>query len=233
MFWSSRFYCALCVKPATLCLLQGWEQQFAVNHLGHFLLTTLLRPELQASTQPSIVVNVSSIGHWFAAGGIDYAALQRAAAYDPVQAYADSKLANVMFSQHLAQVVGQRAFAVHPGIVDTGLWSHAAAAGSVQASFVRWLRAQVMKTPAEGAAAILACVVASTCGHGHCVAVSGGFHADGKPCAALPIASDASAIRELMSISTQSIQQWWTACEQFAVPPAWYSAMRARWNRAN
>jgi len=100
----------------------GHELQFATNHLGHFLLTSLLSPLLVSGSR---IVNVSSAGHalgevrfedWNFNGGKDYEAWQ---------AYGQGKAANVLFSKALAtklQPKGVLAFSLHPGnIAGTGL----------------------------------------------------------------------------------------------------------------
>ncbi len=103
----------------------GYEMQFATNHLGHFLLTTQLWPELRASQ--GRVVSLSSLGHRFS--GIRFNDPNfMTQPYDKWVAYGQSKTANALFAVHLDKI-GQpfniRAFAVHPGrIVSTGLSRH-------------------------------------------------------------------------------------------------------------
>lgn len=79
---------------------EGFEMQIGVNHMGHFLLTHLLRDFLIVSS-PSRVVNVSSIAH--ARGEINTADLNSEKSYDPAKAYEQSKLANVLFTRELAR----------------------------------------------------------------------------------------------------------------------------------
>ncbi|CAB3368927.1 Hypothetical predicted protein [Cloeon dipterum] len=104
----------------------GIEMQFGVNHVGHFLLSKLLLPQLMHSA-PSRVVTVSSHAHYFA-GRINLEDLQSEnSSYQPFQAYAQSKLANVLFSKELGrrmQGEGVRSYAVHPGLVSTELGRH-------------------------------------------------------------------------------------------------------------
>ncbi|XP_045078289.1 retinol dehydrogenase 12-like isoform X2 [Coregonus clupeaformis] len=88
----------LCPKSLTV---DGFESQFAVNHLGHFLLTNLLLDMLKAST-PSRVINVSSIAHQ--GGKIHFEDLNfDKKGYNSVIAYKQSKLANLLFSRELAR----------------------------------------------------------------------------------------------------------------------------------
>lgn len=98
----------------------GHEGTFAVNHLAPFILTRELLGLLEASA-PSRVVNVSSEAHQRASNIEDWESRQ---SYGGYQAYARSKLANVMFSYDLAhrmEGTGVTVNACHPGLVDTGI----------------------------------------------------------------------------------------------------------------
>jgi len=103
---------------------EGFETQFFVNHLAYFMLTCLLIDVLRASA-PSRVVNMSSTAH--SSGFIDFDDLQLARRYTGWQAYANTKLANVMFTYELARRLegtGVTANCVHPGVIHTGLLRH-------------------------------------------------------------------------------------------------------------
>lgn len=112
----------------------GHEMQFATNHLGHFLLTTLLLPQLEATAkatgQDSRVVNLSSHGHTMCyKGGIRFTELDSEEGYHPWGAYGQSKLANILFTRELESRMRERgtpitAVAVHPGAVPTDLMRH-------------------------------------------------------------------------------------------------------------
>lgn len=97
---------------------RGYEVQFATNHLGHFQLTLALLPALRAAGGAR-VVNVSSGAQRF--GEIRWDDPHFAHGdYDPNVAYAQSKLANVLFAVELDRRVsgdGVSAYAVHPGVV--------------------------------------------------------------------------------------------------------------------
>ncbi|MGH8492290.1 MAG: SDR family oxidoreductase [Moraxellaceae bacterium] len=100
---------------------QGFEMQFGVNHLGHFLLTQLLLENLKAAGPARIVV-VSSIMHWL--GRINFGSFRGEKFYNPVVAYGQSKLANLLFAQELSRRLegtGIAVNALHPGGVDTGI----------------------------------------------------------------------------------------------------------------
>lgn len=103
----------------------GYELQFATNHLGHFLLTKLLKDALLKGA-PSRVVSLSSIGHRrsdICFEDIHYKNRQ----YDKWQAYGQSKTANVLFAVGLTQKLqnaGVIANAVMPGAIVSNLQKH-------------------------------------------------------------------------------------------------------------
>ncbi|MGI9592103.1 MAG: SDR family NAD(P)-dependent oxidoreductase [Myxococcota bacterium] len=104
---------------------EGWEMQFATNHLGHFLLTSHLLPALRAGA-PARVVNLSSAGHRFSPVNFEDVHFE-SHPYDKWESYGQSKTANVLFSLELDrryQGDGIRAFAVHPGAIMTELGRH-------------------------------------------------------------------------------------------------------------
>jgi len=97
----------------------GFEYTFALNHLAPFLLTGLLREKLAASA-PARVVTVSSAAH--RAARLDLADLQLTGHFNGWRAYANSKLANILFTRELASRLagtGVTANCVHPGTVNT------------------------------------------------------------------------------------------------------------------
>jgi NAD(P)-dependent dehydrogenase (short-subunit alcohol dehydrogenase family) len=90
----------------------GYELRFAVNYLSGYLLTHLLLPLLERSA-PARVVNVSSAGQ----AAIDFDDVMLERHYDGVQAYSQSKLAQIMFTIDLAEQLGDRGVtvnALHP-----------------------------------------------------------------------------------------------------------------------
>ncbi|SEP79539.1 NAD(P)-dependent dehydrogenase, short-chain alcohol dehydrogenase family [Mycobacterium sp. 88mf] len=103
----------------------GFELQFGTNHLGHFALTGLLLDRL-LPVAGSRIVTVSSIGHRFSRG-IRFDDLQWERSYNRLQAYGQSKLANLLFTYELQRrLIGQHtaAVAAHPGGSDTELARH-------------------------------------------------------------------------------------------------------------
>ena len=108
----------------------GFEAQYQVNHLSHFLLVHLLFPKLAAAQGGGRVVNLASRAHMRHPGPIDYALLKSTNAqnYDGWQAYGRSKLSNILCAKAWAkrfpvQSSGIAFFSLHPGLVATDLQS--------------------------------------------------------------------------------------------------------------
>jgi NAD(P)-dependent dehydrogenase (short-subunit alcohol dehydrogenase family) len=158
---------------------QGFELAFGINHLGHFLLTTLLLDRLLASG-PARVVNVSSDSH-YQAKGIDYEAVCKPTkGVTGLPEYAVSKLCNVLFAQELARRVPAAqlsATALHPGVIASDIWRRIPGPA-------RWLVTRFMKSTEEGAATSLYCATSPDL-----VGQSGGFYVDAKPKAPNKIAT--------------------------------------------
>lgn len=102
---------------------QGFELQFGTNHVGHFLFTALLAPQVVAAR--GRIVNVASRAH-YDAPGIDFDAIRRPTrSVTGLPEYAVSKLANVLFTVELARRLGPKgvhAYALHPGVVASDAW---------------------------------------------------------------------------------------------------------------
>jgi NAD(P)-dependent dehydrogenase (short-subunit alcohol dehydrogenase family) len=102
----------------------GFETQFGTNHLGHFALTNLLLPHITDR-----VVTVASGAHRWGDARIDFQDLNGESGYNPQRAYAQSKLANLLFTLELQRRLTEsgsavRATAAHPGWAATNLQSH-------------------------------------------------------------------------------------------------------------
>jgi NAD(P)-dependent dehydrogenase (short-subunit alcohol dehydrogenase family) len=101
---------------------EGFEMHFGINHLGHFLLTGLLMPCLVAGA-PSRVINLSSGGHRSSDILWDDPNYETRP-YDKMQAYGQSKTANILFTRELETLLGDKgvhSYAVHPGMIFTEL----------------------------------------------------------------------------------------------------------------
>jgi NAD(P)-dependent dehydrogenase (short-subunit alcohol dehydrogenase family) len=128
---------------------EGWELQFATNHLGHFALSTGLHPALVAAGRAR-VVSLSSVGHLRAGVDFDDIHFMRRA-YDPMIAYGQSKTANALFAVEANMRWagdGITVNAAHPGAILTNLTRHMS-----QEELERSMAAgYVFKTPQQGAA---------------------------------------------------------------------------------
>jgi NAD(P)-dependent dehydrogenase (short-subunit alcohol dehydrogenase family) len=110
-------------------LINGIEQIFVVNYLGHVVLTMNLLPLVQAAEHGRIVHVGSRMGYMSAPeGGIDFGNLRGEGEYDAAQAYGRSKLANALFSLKLSQMLNPAlttSNAIHPGFVKTDIGRNA------------------------------------------------------------------------------------------------------------
>ncbi|XP_044525217.1 dehydrogenase/reductase SDR family member on chromosome X [Gracilinanus agilis] len=134
--------------------VDGFEEQFGVNYLGHFLLTNLLLDILKKTGSPrhhARIITVSSSTHYV--GELNMDDLHSRYCYTPCGAYAQSKLALVLFSYQLQQLLAAggshvTANVVDPGVVNTNLYKHVFWLTKVVKKLTYWL---LFKTPDEGA----------------------------------------------------------------------------------
>jgi protochlorophyllide reductase len=197
------------MAPPRQLSAQGFELQFAVNHLGHFALTQQLLPVLRPGAR---VVHVSSGASYF--GRIAFEDLQGEQRYDAWAAYAQSKLANVMTALELqrrmnAQGAEVLSIAAHPGLARTNLQpSSVAARGSRVEALAYRLMDPLFQTAAMGALPQLYAATAPN-------AEPGGFYGPGglgnlkgypKACRIAPAALDAATCEQLWGVSTELCQ---------------------------
>ena len=145
----------------------GFEATFQVNHLSHFLLTRLLLPRLK-SCKPSRIVNVSSIA--YQRGNLKLEDLNfQSRKYSGIQAYCDSKLANILFTKSLATKVAKdevTAYALHPGGIRTGILRKYEEKYSFLFKVLWLIGGVVAKSPDQGAQTTIFCSVdESVSGH--------------------------------------------------------------------
>lgn len=171
----------------------GLETTFAVNHMGYFLLTLLLLKALRASA-PARIVNVASEVH--RRGRIDFGDLQLERGYSQYRAYANSKLANMLFTYELARRLadsGVAANCLHPGMVATEIWREAP-------WLARKLLRLVLKSPAAGAATAI-----YVAGAPQVAGVSGKYFVDRKQAESSAASRDAELARRLWQASERLV----------------------------
>ncbi|MEQ1438927.1 oxidoreductase [Fontimonas sp. SYSU GA230001] len=167
----------------------GFELLFGTNHLGHFALGGLLLDRLRAAPGARIV-SVASLAHWTGRMPLDDLNWERRR-YSKAGAYAQSKLANLMFALELQRRVDRagldiKSIAAHPGYAATNIFFGGEAA---QASLLRslWTRAAklgaaVFAQPAElGALPSLYAATAPDASGGEYYGPDGPFEARGHP----------------------------------------------------
>ena len=137
--------------PKRITSADGYEAVFATNHLGHFLLTSLLL-DLLKSSAPSRIINVTSDAHRGAE--IDFEDLMQEKKYSAFKAYHQSKLANVLFTYQLSKLLegtGVTVNCLHPGVVRTGFGKDMGGLFSISVK----LAGPFMMRPAKAAQALV------------------------------------------------------------------------------
>lgn len=121
--------------PAAIEYKNDIEKSFLASHLGHMLLTQLLLPCLERSPEAR-VINVSSELH---KGGDTTRFFAKPVDLNPGKAYADDKLANILFTKAFANRSPKNitAYAVHPGVVRTGFGNNVSGAFKVAITIFR------------------------------------------------------------------------------------------------
>jgi NAD(P)-dependent dehydrogenase (short-subunit alcohol dehydrogenase family) len=170
------------MRPPYMRTEDGFELQFGTNHLGHFALTGLLLDRLLA-VPGSRVVTVTSPAH--RQGRIDFDDLHSEQRYRPMAAYAQSKLANLLFTYELQRRLAQAraatvALAAHPGGARTELNRHMPALALARGpSWGIWRL--ITQSPQMGALSILRAAVDPDAHGGDYYAPGGLFEYKGYP----------------------------------------------------
>jgi retinol dehydrogenase 12 len=168
------------------------EMTWALNHLSYFLLTTLLLPALKAAPAAR-VVNVSSTAHMMTRGIHTDDPLFERRRYSSWEAYGQSKLANILFSNELARRTGLASNALHPGTVASKFGRNNS--GWLWQTAMR-LFGRFSLTPEQGARTSLY-VAASPDVEG----VRGAYFSDSKRVTPSAAARDAAAAERLWALS--------------------------------
>jgi len=189
----------------------GFELQFGTNHLGHFALTGRLLPALLAAGResgPARVVTVSSVVHWAARTVPLHGDTGRG--YHPQQAYASSKLANLLFARELqrrAEAHGApvTSTAAHPGVSRTNLMLSSDGMGA--RSTARWVRNTlgrvVFQSAAAGAEPVLYAAGVAAPGSYSGPQWPGGMRGPAGPARRSPVAANSTLAAPLWDVSEE------------------------------
>ena len=179
--------------------VDGIEMTFALNHLGYFLLTNLLRDILETSA-PTRVINVSSSLHKL--GKIDFDDIPFREGYSRSKAYQRSKLANIGFTYELArQYSGHNITinAMNPGLVATNVGQ---SAGGISAKMKGWVDKIAGLTPEEGAQTIIFLATSP-----EVTGVTGRYFVKEKSIPSSKITYDIEFCKQLWAVSERLISQ--------------------------
>ncbi|MEM8873035.1 MAG: SDR family oxidoreductase [Planctomycetota bacterium] len=178
--------------------VDGFEQTLQVNHLGHYLLTSLLLPKM-SSNDPR-VINLSSRAHENSPTP-DFDDLNLKTRYRGIRAYCQSKLFNIWFTKTLDEKYPQvQTNAVHPGVIATGIFRN-----------LPWIvRTPILKfftkTPEEGAKTSIHLAADD-------IDVSGRYWRDEKPTNESKLAKDAALARRFWDWSLKATGARWPTVE--------------------
>jgi NAD(P)-dependent dehydrogenase (short-subunit alcohol dehydrogenase family) len=172
----------------------GYDEVFAVNHLAPFLLTNLLLSQLTAAG-PARVITVTSGAH--AAARLDLDDLQLEHEWEGWRAYADSKLANILFTRELARRLAGSAVTAncaHPGLVRTRFGREVRGPMRVSVTLAR----PFMLSPQRGATTIVYLATSP-----EVAGATGGYYVKSRPREPSPAARDDAAARRLWQLSEE------------------------------
>ncbi|XP_038124844.1 retinol dehydrogenase 12-like [Cyprinodon tularosa] len=179
---------------------EGYDMQFGVNHLGHFLLTNCLLDLLKQSA-PSRIVNVSSLAH--ERGKIDFDDINQQKNYNPWKSYSQSKLANVLFTRELAKKLegtGVTTYSLHPGVIRTELGRHFFPNMALWKRVLYTPLSFFIKNPREGAQTTIYCAVEESLQN-----ESGLYYSDCARKATAPQGRDDEAAKKLWDLSASMV----------------------------
>ncbi|GAA4918687.1 NAD(P)-dependent dehydrogenase (short-subunit alcohol dehydrogenase family) [Stackebrandtia albiflava] len=185
--------------------VDGFELQFGTNHLGHFALTGLLLETLRTHAEARIVT-VSSLAHH--TGRIDWDDPHRERRYTRTGAYAQAKLANLLFAFELQRRLAESgsaaiSLAAHPGLTVSELGRHV---GRPWRPLLRAFSALTNQPTAAGALPVLRAATDPTARGGWYFGPGGPGQARGAPVrvSASPRAADLAAAARLWEESERS-----------------------------
>ena len=179
--------------------VDGFEQTLAVNHFAPFLLTGLVLPRLQ-QTSGARIVNVASDAHSFVRN-MGFDDMQATKSYKTFREYGRSKLANILFTRRLAQLLKQQGITVnclHPGAVATSLGTQND--GWFSKNLPRLLK-PFFRTPLQGASSSI-----YLCSSDEVANVTGEYFVDCRIRQPKPWARDDAAAERLWAFTEESLQ---------------------------
>jgi WW domain-containing oxidoreductase len=189
-------------SPPALNTRYGVEQQFLVNHLGHFALINDLVDQVRGGSGRIVIVGSNASITQAPAEGIMFDNLDGRQFYDPFMFYGQSKLANGLYAKELSRRLSARGIAansLHPGATrGTGLNRSL----KVPLKIALWAARGFMKSPARGAATP-ALLAASPQVSG----ITGEYWANCRVVRGNPLLEDAELARRLWDVSEQIIAQ--------------------------
>jgi NAD(P)-dependent dehydrogenase (short-subunit alcohol dehydrogenase family) len=188
----------------TLEQVRGIEKHFVTNHLGHFLLTNRLLPQITAAPQGRVVVVSSGAAIRSAPeAGIEFDNLSGERGYEPIRAYGHSKLANVLFALELSRrLKGTAATAnsLQPGVIMTNLGRYLPWWQIVTAKLFGWA---FMKSVGAGAATqVYVATYPALSG------VTGQFFRDCNPIVPAGHLRDTAMAAKLWTVSEELTRPW-------------------------
>ncbi len=177
--------------------VDGIEMTFALNHLAYFLLTNLLLDTIKASA-PARIINVSSGAH--TGGKIDFDNLQGERSYTSFAPYANSKMANILFTTELARRLegtGVTVNTLHPGLTSTGFGKNNP---GLLMNIMGAVIPLIARSPEKGAQTSIY-LASSPEVH----SISGKYFVDCKVTQPAPAATDRAVAKQLWDISAEMV----------------------------
>jgi len=185
---------------------EGFELQFGVNHVAHFLLTTQLLPLLRKAGKSRVVV-VSSKAHEYSKMDFDDLNWKKRE-YNAFEAYGQSKLANVLFAKELArreteEKSGVTVYSLHPGTVNTDIIRYVEATSNrIRLAMIKLVFNFFSKTPKNGAQTTIYCAVDESL-----EGVTGKYYQDCKEIKASKAAENVDDAKRLWTLTEDMVNK--------------------------
>ena len=186
----------------------GFEYQFQVNYLSHYLLTRLLLDKM-AESSPGRILNVTS--KLYETANLDLDDVNFEKNYNPLQSYQRSKLCNILFTEYLNeylkskntnQSVDIRAYSISPGIVFTNLGRHIKNYKLLSVLFypILWF---LLRRPKQGAETIVYCATSPDLSQ-----TPGYYFRDCKELKLEANANNHEQMEKLWNMSEELVKKW-------------------------